>query len=135
MPALAIQTKSTFPPFFSGDAPECFGQSEEARQICEDKNKVIVHLLRTETYSKSAEIEAVTRLLKNGSGYATLSFITRKTRLRVEDFEQLVFDTSAFRKSLITTKDGGDVYCLNTPFSWLTDLWKAFCYVNALKYE
>lgn len=132
----ALAIKSGFTP----DTPYVFpsrrlslGQSTEAAQIHEGISNVLVHLSETQTY-KSAEIDAIKRLLRQGSGYASLSFITRKTGLRVEDFCRILRESNAFRKSLIVTETGDDVYMLNTPFSGLLDIWKTFCHLNAMKF-
>lgn len=133
MPALALKSSDYDRPSFLPQQNLSTAQGREAQQIFEGTTEVFIHLRGTETY-RSAEIAAVKRLLKQGSGYASLSFLTRKTGLRAEDFHQLVRETHEFRKSLIV-KDGGDeVYLINTPFSGLLDLWKTFCHFNAMKF-
>jgi len=133
MPALALKSSDYDRPSFLPQRNLSTAQGWEARKICEGTIEAFRHLRGTETY-KSAEIDAVKRLLKHGSGYASLSYLTRNTGLRVEDFHQLVRETREFRKSLIV-KDGGDeVYLLNTPFSGILDMWKTFCHFNAMKF-
>jgi hypothetical protein len=133
MPAFALQSANDLSRSISRQ-PEAFrAQSPEAQQISKHTSDVLSHLSKTKTY-ESAEIEAIKRLLEQGCGYASLSFITRKTGLTAENFHQLIRKTNQFKKSVIITEDGDEVYRLNSTFGGLRDIWKAFCYLNAIKY-
>jgi hypothetical protein len=78
--------------------------------------------------------DVIKRVLAKSVGYASLPYIAREAQLDIADAARVLASDRIFRKSLIRTKNGEDVYLLNTPFSWLLDAWKAFCYLNALKY-
>ncbi len=108
------------------------GEGEEAQFLHEAYETVFLHIKSSRVYA-STEIETIKRILKCGSGYATLSFITRKTGLRVEDFYELINKNGDIKKSLISL-DGNEVYRLSSPFGVIKDAWKAFCHLNAMKY-
>jgi hypothetical protein len=133
MPAFALQSTDDHSRLIPRQREASRAQSREAQQISERTSDVLSHLSKTKTY-ESAEIDAIKRLLEQGSGYASLSFITRKTGLTAEDFHQLIRKTNQFKKSVIITEDGDEVYRLNSTFGGLRDILKAFCYLNAMKY-
>lgn len=76
----------------------------------------------------------IKKVLAESVGYASLPYIAREAKLDIADAARILDSDHTFRKSFIRTKNGEDVYLLNTPYSWLSDAWKAFCYFNALKY-
>ena len=81
------------------------------------------------------KLNIIKRVLADSVGYASLPYIAREAKLDIADVARLLdSDHPTFRKSFIRTKNGEDVYLLNTPYSWLSDAWRAFCYLNALKY-
>jgi hypothetical protein len=133
MPAFALQSADDFSRLIRRPREDFRAQSPEAQVISARTSDVLSHLSKTKTY-ESAEIDAIKRLLEHGSGYASLSFITHKTGLTAEDFYQLIRKTNQFKKSVIITEDGDEVYRLNSTFGVLRDIWKAFCHLNAMKY-
>lgn len=133
MPALALQSADDVYRLIPREQGASMAQSQEAHQISERTSDVLSHMFNTNTY-ETAEIDAVRHLLEQRSGYASLSFITRKTGLTAEDFHQLIRKTNQVKKSVIITEDSGEVYRLNSSFGVLRDIWKAFCHLNAMKF-
>lgn len=67
--------------------------------------------------------------------YATLSSIAMATGLNINEVKWVIdSDNDTFRKSIIRTKTGDEVYMLNTRFSGIVDAWRAFRHFNAWKY-
>jgi hypothetical protein len=133
MPALALQSADDLSRLIPRQPESFMAQSKEAQKLSEHTSHVLSHLSKTKTY-ESAEIDTIKRLLQQGSGYASLSFITRKTGLTAEDFHELLGKTNQFKKSVIVTEDGDEVYRLNSTFGSLRDIWNAFCHLNAMKF-
>jgi hypothetical protein len=76
----------------------------------------------------------IIRQVLSGIEYGALSYIARETGFNIEEVKALVESDSMFRKSIIRTKTGGEVYMLNTKFSTLVDAWRAFRDFNAKVY-
>jgi hypothetical protein len=131
MPAFALQSADDLYRLVPREPEQA--QSPEAHQISERTSDVLSHVFNTNTY-ETAEVDAVRHLLEQRSGYASLSFITHKTGMTAEAFHLLIRKTSQFKKSVIITDDGGEVYRLNSSFGGLRDIWKAFCHINAMKF-
>lgn len=133
MPAFALQSSDDVYRLIPREPEYSKAQSPEAHQISERTSDVLSHVFNTNTY-ETVEIDAVRHLLEQGSGYASISFITRKTGLSAGDFQQLTRKTNQFEKSFVVTEQGGEVYRLNRPFGSILDLWKAFRHLNAMKF-
>jgi hypothetical protein len=69
-----------------------------------------------------------------GGEYGSLSYIAMETGFNIEEVKALVESDNMFRKSIIRTKKGDEVYMLNTKFSALVDAWRAFRDFNAKVY-
>ena len=74
----------------------------------------------------------IKRVLAECSGYATISYIGRRSRVDTCDAERILNANSSFRLSFIRAKNGEPVYLLNTKFALLRDAWKAFRYHKAI---
>jgi hypothetical protein len=125
------------------------GQSPEALKVSQKVDELAGDWLRAEgvrgvsvaaaakprLLPDSYKTDVIKEVLAQSVGYASLSYIAHEAQLDIADAARLLRTNPAFRKSLIRTTEGEDVYLLNTRFSCLSDAWKWFCYLNALKYS
>jgi hypothetical protein len=79
--------------------------------------------------------KVIKRVIAEGVGYASLPYIVRKTKLSVNDAKRLLDSSKEFRKSYIHTKNGDEVYLINTPLSSIKDAWNAFRHLKAMKFK
>ena len=82
----------------------------------------------------TTKVQVIKRILRESSGYASVSYIARQSGLEKNDVNRLLNTNDDFRKSLIKTKNGEDVYLLNAPLSGLIDLWNTFRFFSTMKY-
>lgn len=144
MPALAKIQNYTAQPFASlssGDA--------EAQKV--QRNFEVVHehwaerklpVEALEAWSKNAEaiieidkaVQTMHQVLSGEYGYATLSYLAGTIKFDLERTRMLLqIYNKLFRKSLLSGKDGDEVYLLNRPLSSLLDVWRTFCQINSEK--
>jgi hypothetical protein len=124
--------------------PEAFSVSQkfkEAIKLAEPPScvQVLPQTLAGQVQLNNAANEIkkalIEKALAESVGYASLPYIARKANLDTDEAARILDSDPTFRKSAIRTRGGENVYMLNSQHGWLYDTWKAFCYLNWLKYR
>lgn len=80
-------------------------------------------------------LKKVRAAFNGGAEYFSLKYLTSKTRYSAARIKHIVRENpSEFRKSLLRTTWGGEVYMRNTKFAVVRDLVNTFRNLNYIKY-
>ena len=107
---------------------------EEARHIEKIKNQKLISLDEVRTYNQIGARNFIRNVMDSNKGYAKLSVLSEKLEMSEVKLERILLRDKAFLKSLIRLPNGDSLYTLNDRFAVLKDAWRAFCYINYLKY-
>jgi hypothetical protein len=80
-------------------------------------------------------LKKVRSAFTGGAEYVSLKYITNKTRYSAAMVKYVISaNPGEFRKSLLRTEWGGEVYMRNTRYAFLRDLVNTFRHINYIKY-
>ena len=82
-------------------------------------------------------VNEITSIMKDsGADYFTIDYIARHSEDLTKDDILLCFQRNKdkFRKSVLPHSSGEDLYMIERRFGLLIDMWKAYRYLNYIKY-
>lgn len=90
------------------------------------------HSVRMVRFHVGVNAQLLRAVFNQDCYYLGLGYLARKTGVSPSVLMRYLEDNkNTYRKSTLQTSDGQPVYMLNTPFSYLKDLWGVFCYLNS----
>lgn len=112
-------------------------QSNEGRAIRSQVERVICSFNSAyEAYSNlddPLKKSLIKRVIAGCDGYASFSYILKKSRIDRADVERLLKDQKTFRESVMRTPLGEKMYILESRFGYYLDILNAFRYLNAVR--